>query len=146
MKSTKSNKVMAFFTLEDIYGTVEVIVFPKDFEKYRFVLKEDERLFVTGRVSVNDEGDGKLICENILLFDDVPSQLWVRFDNMEAYLKAEGELLATLAMDDGKDTVVIYLSAEKKKKILPKAYSVKADTVLVNKLKEKYGENNVAVK
>lgn len=65
---------------------------------------------------------------------------------MEAYLKAEGELLATLAMDDGKDTVVIYLSAEKKKKILPKAYSVKADTVLVNKLKEKYGENNVAVK
>lgn len=146
MKSTKSNKVMAFFTLEDIYGTVEVIVFPKDFEKYRFVLKEDERLFVTGRVSVNDEGDGKLICENILLFDDVPSQLWVRFDNMEAYLKAEGELLSTLAMDDGKDTVVIYLSAEKKKKILPKAYSVKADTVLVNKLKEKYGENNVAVK
>lgn len=146
MKSTKSNKVMAFFTLEDIYGTVEVIVFPKDFEKYRFVLKEDERLFVTGRVSVNDEGDGKLICENILLFDDVPSQLWVRFDNMEAYLKAEEELLATLAMDDGKDTVVIYLSAEKKKKILPKAYSVKADTVLVNKLKEKYGENNVAVK
>ena len=146
MKSTKSNKVMAFFTLEDIYGTVEVIVFPKDFEKYRFVLKEDERLFVTGRVSVNDEGDGKLICENILLFDDVPSQLWVRFDNMEAYLKAEGGLLATLAMDDGKDTVVIYLSAEKKKKMLPKAYSVKADTVLVNKLKEKYGENNVAVK
>lgn len=146
MKSTKSNKVMAFFNLEDIYGTVEVIVFPKDFEKYRFVLKEDERLFVTGRVSVNDEGDGKLICENILLFDDVPSQLWVRFDNMEAYLKAEGELLATLAMDDGKDTVVIYLSEEKKKKILPKAYSVKADTVLVNKLKEKYGENNVAVK
>lgn len=146
MKSTKSNKVMAFFTIEDIYGTVEVIVFPKDFEKYRFVLKEDERLFVTGRVSVNDEGDGKLICENILLFDDVPSQLWVRFDNMEAYLKAEGELLATLAMDDGKDTVVIYLSEEKKKKILPKAYSVKADTVLVNKLKEKYGENNVAVK
>lgn len=146
MKSTKSNKVMAFFTLEDIYGTVEVIVFPKDFEKYRFVLKEDERLFVTGRVSVNDEGDGKLICENILLFDDVPSQLWVRFDNMEAYLKAEGELLATLAMDDGKDTVVIYLSEEKKKKILPKAYSVKADTALVNKLKEKYGENNVAVK
>ena len=146
MKSTKSNKVMAFFTLEDIYGTVEVIVFPKDFEKYRFVLKEDERLFVTGRVSVNDEGDGKLICENILLFDDVPSQLWVRFDNMEAYLKAEGELLSILAMDDGKDTVVIYLSEEKKKKILPKAYSVKADTVLVNKLKEKYGENNVAVK
>lgn len=146
MKSTKSNKVMAFFTIEDIYGTVEVIVFPKDFEKYRFVLKEDERLFVTGRVSVNDEGDGKLICENILLFDDVPSQLWVRFDNMEAYLKAEGELLTTLAMDDGKDTVVIYLSEEKKKKILPKAYSVKADTALVSKLKEKYGENNVAVK
>ena len=146
MKPTKSNKVMAFFTLEDLYGTVEVIVFPKDFEKYRFVLKEDERLFVTGRVSANDEGDGKLICENILLFDDVPSQLWVRFNNMEAYLKAEGELLATLAMYDGKDTVVIYLSEEKKKKILPKAYSVKADTVLMNKLKEKYGENNVAVK
>lgn len=146
MKSTKSNKVMAFFTLEDIYGTVEVIVFPKDFEKYRFVLKEDERLFVTGRVSANDEGDGKLICENILLFDDVPSQLWVRFDNMEAYLKAEGELLATLAMYDGKDTVIIYLSEEKKKKILPKAYSVKADSVLIDKLKEKYGEKNVAVK
>ena len=146
MKTTKSNKVMAFFTLEDIYGTVEVLVFPKDFEKYRFVLKEDERLFVTGKVSANDEGDAKLICENILLFDDVPSQLWIRFTDMESYLQAEGELLSTLASYDGKDTVVIYLSKENKKKILPKAYSVKADSVLTDLLKEKYGEKNVAIK
>lgn len=146
MKTTKSNKVMAFFTLEDIYGTVEVIVFPKDFERYRFILKEDERLFVTGRVSANDEGNGKIICENILLFDDVPSQLWIRFDNKEEYVENENELLSILEEAAGKDTVIIYLNEEKQKKTLTKEYSVKADSILTERLKRKYGEKNIAIK
>lgn len=146
MKTTKNNKVMAFITLEDIYGTVEVIVFPKDFEKYRFVLKEEERAFITGRVSANEEENGKLICENIMLFNDLPSELWIRFKDKGEYLSKEQELLELLADSDGKDNVVIYLTDEKAKKLLPKAYSVNADDVLVERLKNKYGKDNVALK
>ena len=146
MKTTKNNKVMAFVTIEDIYGTVEVIVFPKDFEKYRFILTEDNKVFITGRVSANDEENGKVIAENILEFEQVPQELWVRFEDKEAFLKVEKELYEILSESDGKDVVVIYLNKEKAKKILPSAMSVSADVFLMDKLSTKYGKENVAIR
>lgn len=63
IKYTKNNKVMAFLTLEDLVGTVEVIIFPRDYEKYHDLLVEDEKVFITGRANVEEEKNGKLICE-----------------------------------------------------------------------------------
>jgi DNA polymerase-3 subunit alpha len=146
MKTTKTNKVMAFINIEDIYGTVEVIVFPKDYEKYRFILYEDNKVFITGRVSANDEGDGKVIAENIAEFDQIPQELWIRFEDKEAFQTEEKELYEILADSDGKDVVVIYLNKEKAKKILPSSYSVNADFLLVDKLSSKFGKENVAIR
>lgn len=146
MKTTKNNKVMAFITIEDLYGTVEVIVFPKDFEKYRFILKEDERVFVRGRVSVNEEEDGKLICENIVLFDDIPSELWIRFEDKISYEAKEEVLFKILSESDGRDNVVIFLNKERAKKILPASKCVNADSMLVEKLKQKFGDDNIILR
>ncbi len=146
MQTTRTNKVMAFVTIEDLYGTVEVIVFPKDFEKHRFVLKEDARLFISGRVTVNEDEDGKLICESITEFDQVPSELWIRFSNKQAYEESEEQLLDILSASDGRDKVIIYLTEEKAKKLLSASKSVLADNFLVDKLKEKFGESNIAVR
>lgn len=70
IKYTKNDKVMAFLSIEDLVGTVEVVVFPRDYEKYSAMLLEDSKVFVKGRVSLEEEKDGKLICEQIVTFDE----------------------------------------------------------------------------
>ena len=63
-KTTKTNQLMAFLTLEDLYGSVEILVFPRDYEKYRDLLKEDAKVFVRGRASISDVQAGKVILES----------------------------------------------------------------------------------
>lgn len=70
IKYTKNDKVMAFLNIEDLVGTVEVVVFPRDYEKYAPLLVEDSKVFIKGRISVEEEKDGKLICEQIVAFED----------------------------------------------------------------------------
>lgn len=145
IKYTKNDKVMAFLQIEDLVGTIEVIVFPKDYEKNSSKLVEDNKIFVKGRVSVEEEKDGKLICEKITGFDEVKRKLWIKFATKEAYEDAEQELLAQLAESDGMDGVCIYVENPKAIKNLPPGRSVKADRELVEKLAERYGKENVKV-
>ncbi len=74
VKYTRNDKVMAFITLEDLVGSVEIVIFPKDYEKYSALLTEDNKIFVKGRVSLEDEKDGKVLCEQIVTFEEAQSQ------------------------------------------------------------------------
>ncbi len=143
IKYTKTNKAMAFINIEDLYGSVEVIVFPKDYEKYASLLKEDEKVFVEGRASVEEDKDGKLICERIKSFDDIPRKLWIQFKNMEAYKAGYGRLTEILDTSEGKDHVIIYLLEEKLRKDLAPQFTVKADNALTEALYEAFGPENV---
>ena len=143
IKYTKSNKVMAFLTIEDLAGTVEVVVFPRDYEKYSALLMEDAKVFITGRVSVEEEKDGKLICERIEPFAKPSRTLWIKFETREAYQAAEQELFAAIAESEGEDSVVIYTENPKGKKELPRNRNVKADEALLKTLYALYGEENV---
>ena len=145
LKTTKTNKMMAFITVEDVYGSVEVIIFPKDYEKNRMAIVQDAKVIVRGRVSLSDDENAKLICESIVDFSKIAAELWIRFENKAAYEENEGELLKEIAGYDGNDRVVIYLNEEKQKKVLPPSYSVSANSILIQHLKEKYGEKNVAL-
>ena len=145
VKTTRQNKMMAFITVEDLAGTVEVLIFPRDYEKNRELLIEDEKVFVQGRVSIGDDPAGKLICERITPFSMVPRELWLKYPDKEAYFSAEQKLLDMLRLSEGSDRVVIYLEAERAKKVLPVNWSVSADSVLVERLSEKLGEKNVKV-
>lgn len=71
IKYTKNDKMMAFLNIEDLVGNVEVVVFPRDYEKYAAILTEDEKVFIRGRASVEEDKDGKLICEEIRTFAQV---------------------------------------------------------------------------
>lgn len=75
IKYTKNNKTMAFLAVEDLLGTVEVIVFPKDYEKWSALLNEDAKVFIRGHASVEEDKDGKLICEQIYSFDEANPDL-----------------------------------------------------------------------
>ncbi|MCI8931323.1 MAG: DNA polymerase III subunit alpha [Lachnospiraceae bacterium] len=145
IKYTKNDKVMAFLQIEDLVGSIEVVVFPRDYERNSAKLLEDSKVFVKGRVSVEDEKDGKLICERITGFDEISRKLWIKFPTKEAYEAAEQELFARLAESDGGDSVCIYVENPKAVKNLPPNRNVKADRELVMQLGALYGEENVRV-
>ena len=145
IKYTKNDKVMAFLQIEDLVGSIEVVVFPRDYERNSAKLLEDSKVFVKGRVSVEDEKDGKLICERITGFDEISRKLWIKFPTKAAYEAAEQELFARLAESDGGDSVCIYVENPKAVKNLPPNRNVKADRELVMQLGALYGEENVRV-
>ena len=145
IKYTKTNKVMAFLTLADLVGTVEIVVFPRDYEKNSAMMNVDDKVFVRGRVNAEDDKASKLICETIDSFDDVPRELWVQFDTKEAFLAQENEFYELLKDSDGKDPVVVYIRSPKAIKRLGQGKTVKADQTLIGKLYEKYGQANVKV-
>ena len=145
VKTTRTGQLMAFITLEDLMGSVEVIVFPRDYENNRDLLTEDEKLFIRGRVSLGDEPVGKLVCEQVIPFDAVPRQLWLQFEDMAGYQAAEAELMELLKSSEGNEQVIIYLKKERAKKMLPPNWNVMADAGLLNRLYCKVGEKNVKV-
>ena len=145
IKYTKNDKVMAFLTLEDLVGSVEVVVFPKVYEQESTKLVEEGKVFIRGRVSLEEDRDGKLICESVEAFDEVRKTLWLRFPTKQAYETAEDGLLQLLASSDGNDQVVIYVENPKAKKTLPPNRNVKADKALLERLSALYGEENVKV-
>ncbi len=67
-KITKSNKMMAFVTLEDLYGSVEVLLFPNVYEEARAYLATDARVFVRGRVSIGDDENAKMVAQAVAPF------------------------------------------------------------------------------
>ncbi len=145
IKYTKQNKVMAFVTLEDLAGAVEVVVFPRDYEKNQQYLNEDAKVFIRGRVSEEDEAASKLICEKVIPFEQTKRELWLQYEDKETYLKGETELLDMIRDSDGQDAVVIYCKKEKAVKRLPASRSVKADRLLLGRLTNYLGESCVKV-
>ncbi len=145
IKYTKHNQTMAFITLEDLVGTLEVIIFPKSYEKNSRLLNIDEKVFIRGRVVTEEEKNGKLICERMYSFDDTKKELWLQFPTREDYKQREKELSAILNSSDGNDGVVIYISGEKQMKRLPPSQSVDALPETVHRLAKILGENNVKV-
>jgi len=143
VKTTRSNQLMAFITLEDLMGSVEVIVFPKNYEADRDILTEDSKIFIKGRVSLGDEPVGKLVCEQVIPFAKVPRELWLQFEDKEMYQAMEGTILGILKESEGPDRVVIYLKKERAKKILPANWKVEAAGELLDILVCKLGEKNV---
>ena len=145
IKYTKNDKVMAFLQIEDLAGTVEVIVFPRDYEKNADKLVVDNKVFVQGRVSIDDEKDGKLICEQITAFDELKRTLWIKFPTMEDYETGAEQLMELLKESDGRDEVVIYIEKPKAMKRLPANFGVNAGEALVAELGRRYGGGNVKV-
>jgi len=145
VKATRTNNMMAFLTVEDLYGTVEVIAFPRDYEKYRTLLEEDAKVFIQGRVTVEEDKPAKLICSGVVPFDAVEKELWIQFLTRADYEEAEQTLFAILGNYDGIENVYIYLSKDRARKLLPKSRCTKVCKELLSELYTKFGEDNVKV-
>ena len=143
IKYTKTNKVMAFLTLEDLVGTVEIVVFPRDYEKWQNYISEEAKVFIQGRVNAEDDKPSKMILEKVRSFDDMPKEIWIQFADKADYSSNETELQALLRQNRGTSAVVIYLKDVKAMKRLPAGYQVQISDALLGDLKKKYGESNV---
>ena len=96
-------------------------------------------------MQTEEEKNGKLICERIYSFDDTRKELWLQFPVREEYEKQEQELFELLKDSDGKDSIVIYISAEKQMKRLPPGRNIAVTPEVINRLTKFLGENNVKV-
>ena len=145
IKYTRNNKVMAFLTVEDLVGTVEVVVFPRDYEKWQTLITDDARVFIQGRVNAEDDRPSKLILEKVHSFEDIPREIWIQFKDKAEYSAAEAELQSFLQSASGTSAVVIYLKDVKAMKRLPAAFFIRINEEILSELKKKYGESNVKV-
>lgn len=145
VKTTRTNNLMAFLTIEDLFGTVEVIVFPKDYEKYRAILEEDRKVFIQGRVTVEEDKPAKMICSGVIPFDDLDKELWIQCRTREEYAEKEAWLYQVLGVYDGRDGVNIYLSEPRAKKRLPNSRCTHVCPELLALLYAKFGQENVKV-
>ena len=145
IKYTKNNKVMAFLTVEDLVGSVEVVVFPKSYEQYAPKLAEDAKVFVEGHVSAEDDKASKLILDRLTEFSEIPRELWIAFSGKEEYQASQGELMDLLSDSEGIDSVVIYIRQPKSVMKLPRSRNVKITEELVNSLQNVYGAERIRV-
>lgn len=147
VKSTKDQKLMAFVQVEDLRGDVEVIVFPRDYERYQNILQKDEKIFVQGRVSLSGEGQAaKLICSKITLFEEVPAEVWLQFPDKASFMAREQELAVLLAAHPGRDRVIVYCKAERAIKRMPLSCSIAAENEGLAQLEQMLGAENVKIR
>jgi DNA polymerase-3 subunit alpha len=145
VKTTRNNTMMAFITLEDLFGNVEVIIFPKDYERFKTKIEPDQKIFVRGKATVEEEKAAKLICQDIILFESIPQEVWIKYQSLSQFQKDEESLYDLLDQYDGNDSVVIYCETEKCMKKLPKSRNVKADKDLIQRLVTIYSEENIRI-
>ena len=145
IKYTKQSKAMAFINLEDLTGTVEVVIFPNSYEKARSLISEGNKVFIQGRVQVEEEKDAKLICQDIKSFDDCGREVWIRFANKDAYEAAEGQLTEIIRQMDGSDGLAIYLTEEKAIKRMGPNWTLAASLENLEVLYQNFGQENVQV-
>jgi DNA polymerase-3 subunit alpha len=144
-KFTKRDDIMAFVSLEDMFGTVEVIVFPRAYEKNRPKLEEGRRVFISGRVTDDDENDLKVICDKVIEFDEIPGQIWIQFENEEMMNREDPKIREMLDVYDGKSMLIYYVKDIKKIIKNPTSVGVQICRELLDKLSGMYGEDNVKV-
>ena len=145
VKATKTNQMMAFLTVEDLLGTVEIVVFPRDYEKNREYLEVDQKVFVKGRVSEEEEKASKLICEKIIPFERTKKELWIQFPDKAAYMEQEPIVFGYLADSEGDDEVVIYCQQERAVKRLPRNRNIRIDPQILGRLMNHFVEKRVKV-
>ncbi len=148
VKLTRNNQNMAFLTVEDLVGSVEVIVFPRDYENCKAKLEIDNKVIIRGRATVSED-ECKIIASEIKLFDEMKPQkikkLFLKYSDKETYVEDENNLLGILEEHAGNSLITVYLETEKLRKELGRKFAVNVTDELIGKLSEKLGEDNVKV-
>jgi DNA polymerase III subunit alpha len=151
-KTTKSNNMMAFITLEDLYGSMEIIIFPATLEKYEKLISVENIVLVKGRMSIREEEQPKIICEEIRTIKNEVnpikkqkiSKLYLKVEKKYDNMELMKPLMSLLKFFKG-DTPVCVCDEEKNVKLVEREYWVRLNDSLLIELRSRLGEENVKV-
>lgn len=145
IKLTRNNQRMAFITLEDLVGSVEVIVFPRDFEKYRDLIEEGRKYIISGKASLEENDAAKLIAGKIIPFEEVPREVWLQFENKAELESVEDELNKIFEGNKGNARVMLYCREERQVKRVNIVRGISYAEAVIDELKHKLGCDNVKI-
>ena len=147
---TRKGENMAILSIEDLYGSMEVIVFPQAYERYRSLLEVNNAVIIKGRAQVSDD-ESKLIASDIYSMESFvqkgnaeSKELWVLFKNQADYMKNKGDFETVLGEHRGFTPVYVQLGEEKKGFRCPA--NVDLDTGIEEALILEYGRDRVLVR
>jgi len=145
-KITRNNQAMAFATLEDLWGTIEVVIFPKTFAAYREFVEEDEIVTIEGRVALEDEEQPKILCEKISPLMNVRNdKIYIRVDNDAQRTNAMKILRENFKGEPGDTPIYMFTSNNRKMYLINKSNWLKNDYDNTSLLRKLFGDENVKV-
>lgn len=138
--TTKGKKIMACLEIEDLLGSVEVVVFPAQFDTYESIISNDQIVFVTGSVDREEDGESKLILKQMEL---LKLELWIQFEDISAFERSKEKLFKIITEHHGNQLVNLYLKSEKKYQQLPADKGIAVGEDVKKLLQTAFGSNNV---
>ncbi len=143
IKYTKNNKAMSFLTVEDLYGVMEIILFPNVHEKFNPILVENIFVIIEGVINGREDEDYKIICNDLSVIEEEKEKLWLKIPaDKEIDTK---EIIDTMKYFQGSTKVMIYDEKERRKYLVDEKYWIRIDDLLLHKLRQILGEANVII-
>ncbi|NFM78430.1 DNA polymerase III subunit alpha [Clostridium botulinum] len=145
-KLTRNNDMMAFIVLEDLYSSIEVIVFPKIFNMARNIINEDEVVLLKGRVSLREDEQPKLICEFMEPLVKINSEkLYILVEEKKDIKLKLQEIKGVFLQHKGNIPVYFCTNKERKKFRIDRELWVNGSRELMDNLRNMFGEDNVKI-
>ena len=142
VKITKNNETMGFFKLEDFYGTIDAIVFPKSYLRIQNKIIEDVPVLIRGRLSLREDEEPKIICNSIEEFELPIEKMYLKITK-DKEENVDSLVLPLLKKNFGETSVFLYYEEIKVTKVVPKEMSVKVTDKLIKDLEGILGEGSV---
>ncbi len=142
--NTRKGDTMAFLTVEDLTGSVEVVVFPRPYLQNRLVIREDEVVLIKGRVSGNGE-EVKVIADGISSLDShLDGELHLKIDSVNSPLLDQIQII--LGSFRGKSPVFLHFEKEKKVIKTGEEFHTDLSSPVLGRLQDLLGHAGVKVK
>ncbi|MCK5812505.1 MAG: DNA polymerase III subunit alpha [Clostridiales bacterium] len=150
-KLTRNNAMMAFIEIDDLYGSLEVIIFPKTLENNVLLIKEENKVIIEGKLSLREEEEIKIICQNISPLDKHSVSL-SDFKNKKIYINGdkidENKLYNFLQYFNGQTLVYIRktISGKKITQSVPSRMNFHLNEETAKLIINEFGNENVIIK
>ena len=145
-KTTKNNNLMAFIGLEDLYGTMEIIVFPTIYERFSQLLQQESIVLVNGRLSLREDEQPKIICEEVLPIKSLDEKGLYMYFEKEMTREESVSLIALLKYFNGSTPTFIRKKNDEKFKKLDRQYWIDVNNDILEELESRLGKENISLK
>lgn len=145
-KITKNNHMMAFITLEDLFGTIEVIVFPTIYKRFSHLLEEEKIVFIEGKLNIKEEEEATIIAEKIIPLTRIKAEkLYIKIPKNIEHEVFEKNIKPILKKYSGDTPVIVYFESNKRKTMADRRLWIKPNDQLVQRLQKKLGKDCVKI-